>query len=150
MAYKKQNFTPGQKLKAEHLNHIEEGIEDLEQRMTSEGGYELLWTNFDSEFGQERIDIPNLMDYDRIDIVHVTATESVATSSFNLKWLRGHLGYLFAFCGGYLHERAFSANDSGIEFHGGYCYDLRDEGRSTDDAEACAPVEIYGVKEGGL
>lgn len=150
MAYEKQNFTPGQKLKAEHLNHIEEGIEDLEQRMTSEGGYELLWTNFDSELGQERIDIPNLMDYDRIEIVHVTATESVATSSFNLKWLRGHLGYLFVFYGGYLYERRFAAGNEGIEFYGGYSYDLRDEGRSTDDVEACAPVEIYGIKEGGL
>lgn len=35
MGYKKQNFVPKQKLKAEHLNHIEDGIAALDQDLSS-------------------------------------------------------------------------------------------------------------------
>lgn len=113
------------------------------------GGRTLLWKNTGSSMGQERIDIPGIMDYDRIEIVHVTDTESVAVNAFPLKWLRGHGGYLSACGGGYLYERAFAISDVGIEFHGGYYYDLRD-GRSVESEEACVPMEIYGIKEGWI
>lgn len=35
MAYSKQTFTAGQTLKAEHLNHIEKGITDVEASVTT-------------------------------------------------------------------------------------------------------------------
>lgn len=36
MSYTKQNFTPGQVLKAEHLNHIEQGISDIAKKSTGD------------------------------------------------------------------------------------------------------------------
>lgn len=39
MAYEKQNFVPGQKLKAEELNKMEQGIVDLESAIGSGGIY---------------------------------------------------------------------------------------------------------------
>lgn len=36
MSYSKQNFSKGQILKAEHLNHIEEGIAEVEKQIPSD------------------------------------------------------------------------------------------------------------------
>lgn len=36
MSYTKQNFSAGQILKAEHLNHIEEGIAKVEQQIPTD------------------------------------------------------------------------------------------------------------------
>lgn len=44
MSYTKQNFKDGQTLKAEHLNHIEDGIANLEQNAGSAGSEPLIVT----------------------------------------------------------------------------------------------------------
>lgn len=49
MTYVKQNFRSGQTLKAEHLNHIEEGIKEIENKIPSTPGSVQMQVNDDGE-----------------------------------------------------------------------------------------------------
>lgn len=55
MSYIKQNFASGQILKADQLNHIEEGIENIENKMPPEnpGAYQQLVTDADGNIAWE-------------------------------------------------------------------------------------------------
>lgn len=80
MAYVKQNFTDGSVLKAEHLNHIEDGLYELFEMIGSGGGSGVVarltnvtllasaWTGADSLFSQV-VSINGITEYSKVDLL---------------------------------------------------------------------------------
>lgn len=87
MAYEKQNFTDGQTLKAEHLNHMEEGIAKAHEQSGGGVVIDLLWQNnnaIDSDdclisFEGGSLDV-GCSDYDFVELVLLAGTENAITA----------------------------------------------------------------------
>ena len=137
--YEKQNFLPGQKLKAAQLNHMEEGI-------AAAVTIDLLWENHELKEGVVNslhgatVPIPNLLEYDKIEIVHITDDSWVGSNSADVEIFRNWGTELFAACGENQSTRRVECHYIN-ETHVIYFQD-----DSSDEGSWCIPVRIYGIK----
>lgn len=154
MAYEKQNFKDDQTLEAEHLNHMEEGIAAAHEQ--SGGGgvtIDLLWENpwYSDEFEAQEISIPNIGDYDIIEIAHRNNETYEATTRIPVGgYGEGHLCFSSAGYGVLVNSRYFGIDaESGIiGFGAGQFWKMLPEeaAEAGENGYACVPFRIYGIK----
>ena len=145
MSYKKQNFVDGLPLFAAQLNHIEDGIVELEKLIsedtTAATSIELLWRNADtaSDFDAQQVAL-NLSKYDFVFIIFVAQTGAsthIATGFVRIGG--GEYSAEYITNSGSANKRSFRATTASVNFNIGR------QGTSTG-VSYMIPKEIYGVK----
>lgn len=132
--YEKQNFLPGQKLKAAQLNHMEEGI-------AAAVTIDLLWENHElasgsvNSMGECRIPIPTLSEYEMIEIHHITDDSTTVSNRFDLGVLDGFGGALTVNTDDWYTRHFWTETYNGVQTILFADHDI-----------SCVPVRIYGIK----